>query len=106
MGRRSTWDPGRNALTPPRMVTCRPPFTRWLMVPSMISSRSQAAEISSHTFILSAFSFERETSPSSFSRLSMKTSTDSPGLSAWPGSPENSESGITPSDFPPMSTTT
>src|SRR2546430_4664518 len=34
MGRRSTCDPGRNAFTPPRMVTERPPFTRWLMVPS------------------------------------------------------------------------
>ncbi len=33
MGRRSTWLPGRNAFTPPRMVTERPPFTRWLMVP-------------------------------------------------------------------------
>ncbi len=42
------------------MVTERPPFTRWLMVPSMISSRSQALEISSHTFILSAFSLDKE----------------------------------------------
>ena len=41
-GRRSTCEPGRNALTPPRMVTERPPFTRWLMVPSMSSSRSHA----------------------------------------------------------------
>ncbi len=29
MGRRSTCEPGRNAFTPPRMVTERPPFTRW-----------------------------------------------------------------------------
>ena len=58
----------------------RPPFTRWLMVPSMISSRSQALEISSHTFILSAFSLDREIRPSSLSRLSMNTSTRSPGL--------------------------
>ncbi len=46
----------------------------------MISSRSQALEISSHTFILSAFSLDREMRPSSLSRLSMKTSTVSPGL--------------------------
>ncbi len=71
MGRRSTCEPGRNAFTPPRMVTERPPFTRWLMVPSMSSSRSHAAEISSQTFILSAFSLESMTRPSSFSRLSM-----------------------------------
>ena len=62
------------------MVTERPPFTRWLMVPSMSSSRSHAVEISSHTFILSAFSLESVTRPSSFSRLSMKTSTLSPAL--------------------------
>ena len=49
------------AFTPPRMVTERPPFTRWLMVPSISSSRSQAAEISSHTLRRSAFSLERTT---------------------------------------------
>ena len=58
-GRRSTCEPGRNAFTPPRMVTERPPFTRALMVPSMSSSRSHAPEISSQTFRRSAFSFER-----------------------------------------------
>ena len=79
-GRRSTCEPGRNAFTPPRMVTERPPFTRSLMVPSMSSSRSHAPEISSHTFILSAFSFERTQRPSSFSRLSRKTSISSPSL--------------------------
>ena len=62
------------------MVTERPPFTRGLMVPSMSSSRSQAPEISSHTFILSAFSLDRTNRPSSFSRLSRKTSTSSPAL--------------------------
>jgi len=43
MGRRSDLRPRRNALTPPLMVTERPPLTRWLMVPSMISSRSPGA---------------------------------------------------------------
>ncbi len=71
-GRRSTCEPGRNAFTPPRMVTERPPFTRALMMPSMSSSRSHAREISSHTFRRSAFSFERTHRPSSFSRLSRK----------------------------------
>ena len=32
-GRRSTCEPGKKALTPPRMVTERPPLTRALMVP-------------------------------------------------------------------------
>ena len=79
-GRRSTCEPGRNAFTPPRMVTERPPFTRALMVPSMSSSRSQAPEISSQTFSRSAFSLDRTHRPSSFSRLSRKTSISSPSL--------------------------
>ena len=79
-GRRSTCEPGRNAFTPPRMVTERPPFTRALMVPSISSSRSHAPEISSQTFSRSAFSFERTQRPSSFSRLSRKTSISSPSL--------------------------
>ena len=48
-GRRSTCEPGRNAFTPPRMPTARPPFTRCEITPSISSSRSHAAEISSHT---------------------------------------------------------
>src|SRR5690606_23535293 len=106
-GPQSTWDPGRNAFTPPRMVTERPPFTRWLIVPSMISSRSHALEISSQTFILSAFSLDREIRPSSLSRLSMKTSTLSPGaMLSSPLASMNSSLLRTPSDLPPMSTMT
>ena len=71
---------GRNAFTPPRMVTDRPPFTRALMVPSISSSRSHAPEISSQTLRRSAFSFESTHRPSSFSRLSRKTSISSPSL--------------------------
>ena len=37
-GRRSTWEPGKNALTP--MSTDRPPFTRETIVPSTGSSAS------------------------------------------------------------------
>ena len=89
------------------MVTDKPPFTRWLMVPSMISSRSQALEISSHTFILSAFSLDKEIRPSSLSRLSMNTSTRSPTLTPnVPSAPTNSLLLMTPSLFPPMSTIT
>jgi hypothetical protein len=100
-GRRSTCEPGRNALTPPLMVTLSPPFTRAVMVPSISSSRSQAALISSQTFSLSAFSLERSTRPSSVSLLSTSTSTRSPGdttASPLPGS-VNSLSEIIPSDL-------
>ena len=99
-GRRSTCDPGRNAFTPPRMVTDRPPFTRALMVPSISSSRSQAAEISSHTFRRSAFSLDRTHRPSSFSRLSRKTSIWSPTATATlPSLSMNSETWMAPSDL-------
>ena len=62
-GRRSTCEPGRNAFTPPRIVTERPPFTRAVMTPSISSSRSHAALISSHTLNRSAFSLERTHMP-------------------------------------------
>ena len=99
-GRRSTCDPGRNALTPPRMVTERPPLTRVVIVPSISSSRSHAALISSHTLKRSAFSLERTTMPASFSRDSSSTSTVSPGLTSMlPSAPRNSSSAIWPSDL-------
>ncbi len=106
-GRRSTWEPGKNAFTPPRMVTLRPPFTRWVMVPAMSSSRSQASLISSQTLSLSAFSLERMMSPSSFSLASTKTSTRSPAATLMlPLEFTNSLSEMTPSDLYPMSTKT
>ena len=106
-GRRSTCEPGRNALTPPRIVTERPPFTRAVIVPWISSSRSRAALISSHTLRRSAFSLERRTRPSSVSLDSTSTSTTSPTATrASPPGPMNSYIGMTPSDLYPMSTTT
>ncbi len=99
-GRRSTCEPGRNALTPPLIVTDRPPLTRAVMVPLISSSRSQAALISSQTLSLSAFSLDRSTRPSSVSLASTRTSTWSPGFtSALPAGPVNSFIGMTPSDL-------
>src|SRR5216684_2132200 len=100
----STCEPGRNAFTP--MSTDRPPLTRPTIVPFTISSRSQAALISSQIRILSAFSLESTTMPVSFSRLSISTSTESPAFTdTSPRGLLNSEMGICPSDLYPMSTT-
>ena len=63
-GRRSTCEPGRNAFTPPRMVTERPPFTRAMMVPSIeLVALARGARSRPRPCILSAFSFERTTMP-------------------------------------------
>ncbi len=104
-GRKSTCDPGKKALTPPRIVTDRPPFTRVLIVPSINSSRSQAAEISSQTLRRSAFSLEMMQRPLASSRLSRKTSIWSPTFTVRvPSGPVNSCAGMVPSDLYPIST--
>ncbi len=61
-GRRSTCEPGRNALTP--TSTARPPLTTSMTRPSTAAPFSCARVMASQTLILSALSFERTISPS------------------------------------------
>ena len=97
-GRRSTWEPGRNALTP--MSTVSPPLTRLEMMPSTSSPRSVASSISSQIFSFSALSLESWTRPCSSSSSSTYTETLWPSLaSTLPSTPMNSSRGICPSDL-------
>ncbi len=98
IGRKSAWEPGRNAWTP--TSTEKPPFTRLVITPSMMPSASWTSLIASHTLTLSAFSFERMTRSSSSSHTSIMTSTWSFKLtSTFPFSSLNSWMGIWPSDL-------
>ena len=76
--RRAIWDPGRKASTPMRS-TVTPPLIFRTSIPFTGRSASWASLIFSHTRRKSAFFLERTTTPSSFSRLSRRTSTTSPG---------------------------
>ena len=78
------------------------------MVPSMSSSRSQALEISSHTFILSAFSLEKDDEAVVVLAALDEDVDRVAGLDVdcSAGVGELAASEITPSLLPPMSTTT
>src|SRR5206468_2912532 len=75
-GRRSTCEPGRNALTP--TSTARPPLTTSTTRPSTGADFSYAWVIASQTLILSALSFERTMRPSESSIRSSAASPPSP----------------------------
>ena len=97
----STCEPGRKASTP--TFTIRPPFTTLLTLPFTRPPSSKTLTIFSQFCLWAAFSLERTTMPSSFSRRSRRTSTSSPSSIS---SSSNSEAGITPSDLYPISTIT
>src|SRR5213594_669555 len=102
-GRRSTWEPGRNALTP--TSTARPPLTTSTTRPSTGAPFSYAWVIASQTLILSALSFERTMSPSESSLASRYTSISSPTFGRVPWR-WNSSIGMAPSLLYPTSTST
>ena len=104
-GRRSTCDPGRNALTP--MSTCMPPLTREVMVPLTVPSCSKISPTFSHVRRFSALRLETMVTPSSSSSASTKTSKISPiSASTTPSSFKNSVVGTRQSDLKPMSMVT
>src|SRR6266849_8245707 len=102
-GRRSTCEPGRNALTP--TSTARPPLTTSTTRPSTGRPFSWAWVIASQTLILSALSLERTLSPSESSLASRYTSISSPTFVRLPCR-WNSSIGIAPSLLWPTSTRT
>ena len=72
----STWLPGRNASTP--TLSMRPPLTTALTLPVMSPPLLKILTIFSQFCFWAAFSLERTTMPSSFSRRSSSTSTSLP----------------------------
>ena len=101
----STWDMGRNALTP--MSTMKPPFTSETTGPSTGVPSSRALSILCQIFTPSTLCFESVSRPSLTSLLTIMTSTSSPTLTAGvPDSSRNSLKATLPSDLRPTSTIT